>query len=869
VRAAFRLLRFPALMLAVIAASALLALTNAAGPLFVAAAGGDLFDRFTRESPLPLPAVTITSSGYNSYESALYRDRSLREALLPLTAAGVTTVGGEVVSVERGAESDPGRLMARTGAIEEHIEVVAGGPGKGVWLADYTAERIGASVGDRISLVPGLGTAATGVRVTGLYRDLIEDPVTAYWAPIQESVYPAPGANTRPPVPVLADERTFFALSDEMEDDLSEFRWDFDLEPADRTLDQAAALAGALYEINLRLSDPTIQLGAAFTDSTFESPVQAWVQQTRDAVESISGPVGSLSLAGRAVAVASLAGAGIFMVRRRKVEYDIFVARGVSPWRLGARSAFEMLIPAAVGTALGWVFATWLVRALGPQGPLVRPALIDSAFETALVGALGLGLVAIAVAVSIRSASLEGSGRLAGVARRLTWEPVVLALAGASFYEISSRPAAVSTGQEGGVEVDALLLIFPLLFIVGAAGVLFRLVFRWLPRLRSRGRALRPSLYLALRRLTHGSGPARTFITAAAIAIGVFVFAAVMSSSTEATAGQEAALFTGAEVRVNVAQAPSLPDAPFEHTTLARLPAASIDQGGEGRAELLGVDPATFDDVAYWRDQYASDPLPDLLQRLQGDTGDAVPVLVSGEGVAEDRLFLGSASVPFDVVGRAEALPGAVGENAVVIADLETLERAFQREGSNLVSLAGGYEVWASGAEKAAVLERLEREGASVREAVSLEEVRGTPDYLALTWTFDFLEALGVITSGVVLIGCLLFLQARQRRAEAAYAIARRMGLSRGAHRASVGLELVGMLLLSAVVGSVLAVAAAALTHGRLDLGGLGQIPLFLVPPRPLLALALALTLFAALCAFAVQRRADSADVSQVMRYGS
>jgi phosphate/sulfate permease len=77
------------------------------------------------------------------------------------------------------------------------------------------------------------------------------------------------------------------------------------------------------------------------------------------------------------------------------------------------------------------------------------------------------------------------------------------------------------------------------------------------------------------------------------------------------------------------------------------------------------------------------------------------------------------------------------------------------------------------------------------------------------------------------------------------------------------------MLLLSGVVGSLLAVGAAALTHGRLDLGGLGQIPLFLVPPRPLLGLALALALFAALCAFAVQRRADSADVSQVMRYGS
>ena len=871
-RGPLRLLRFPALVVAVVAAGALLSLTTVAGPLFVDAAGGDLFERFSTGNRLRPPSLTVTTDGYSSLSTARYRDRLLRRAVEPLTGRGVTTALGEQVGIGFEDQGDTGRLMTRSQAFD-HVEVVDGPvPGRpgGVWLADYTAERIGAGVGDRVRLDPGLGEPARSVPVAGIYRDLVDFPVTPFWAPLRELIYVNPGDDQRPPPPILVDEVTFFALATEMEDDVTEFQWEFPLPRRERNLEQADAFADALYGLDLRLSDPTTQLGAAFVDATFDTPTQGWVQQTRDAVAAISGPVTTLSYAGRAVALAALAGAGLFAVRRRRTEFSVLIARGVSPWRLGTRTAMEMLAPSFLGGALGWVGAAWVVRVLGPEGILARPALEDSARFAAITLLAGLGAVAVAVAASARAMAAEVTGRGLGVARRFAWEPIVLALAAASFYEIVTRPDAVTAAADGSIELDALLLIFPLLFIAGSAGIVVRFLFRLLGRTRTAGSSLRPALYLALRRVTHGSGSAKAFIGVASIAFGVFVFAAVMSSSTEATAEQEAALTVGSDVSVNVALPPKLEGAPFDHTTVVRVSSATVDDGGSGRVELLGVDPGTFADAAFWRSDFSESDLDELLARLQPEPGqEGVPVLVSGDRLTGDSIFAATLDAPLEVVGRTQALPGTLGSNGVVIARLDLLSEAFEREGRNLASAGGGYDLWAKGATEAQVLAALEGEGASIRESVSAEELRATPAYLALTWTFDFLEALGVITSVVVLVGALLFLQARQTRAEASYAIARRMGLSRASHRASVGLEFLAMLVASALVGGGLAVAGATFIHGRMDLGGLDQVPLFLVPPEPLLALAAVLAIFAGLCAVAVQRRADAADVSQVMRYGN
>jgi predicted lysophospholipase L1 biosynthesis ABC-type transport system permease subunit len=96
------------------------------------------------------------------------------------------------------------------------------------------------------------------------------------------------------------------------------------------------------------------------------------------------------------------------------------------------------------------------------------------------------------------------------------------------------------------------------------------------------------------------------------------------------------------------------------------------------------------------------------------------------------------------------------------------------------------------------------------------------------------------------------------------------MGMTRSAHRWAVTLELGGMLLISLLIGAVLALASSWLVYARLD-------PLPTIPPGPLFAVPsllfvvlIALISFAALLgAWRVQRKADTAKVSEVLRYAN
>jgi len=93
------------------------------------------------------------------------------------------------------------------------------------------------------------------------------------------------------------------------------------------------------------------------------------------------------------------------------------------------------------------------------------------------------------------------------------------------------------------------------------------------------------------------------------------------------------------------------------------------------------------------------------------------------------------------------------------------------------------------------------------------------------------------------------------------------MGLARSTSRRSLLLEVLGLLGVAFVLGSVVAIAASLLVYADtqarvVDL----TAPLFRLPVVLLGATILALVAFAVLATASVQRRADGADVAEVMR---
>src|SRR5205814_4694940 len=142
-----------------------------------------------------------------------------------------------------------------------------------------------------------------------------------------------------------------------------------------------------------------------------------------------------------------------------------------------------------------------------------------------------------------------------------------------------------------------------------------------------------------------------------------------------------------------------------------------------------------------------------------------------------------------------------------------------------------------------------------------------TPGFLALSWLFGYLEALGALAGLLALVALVLYVESRQRAREVSYALAVRMGLSRAAHLLSVAVELAAMLLGAFAIGAVLAAAGSFTVHGKVD--PLPQFPpgaLFRLPGGLLAILAGAVVVSAAGAAWIVQRRAHRANGPAVMR---
>jgi hypothetical protein len=221
--------------------------------------------------------------------------------------------------------------------------------------------------------------------------------------------------------------------------------------------------------------------------------------------------------------------------------------------------------------------------------------------------------------------------------------------------------------------------------------------------------------------------------------------------------------------------------------------------------------------------------------------------------------------LPVDVVGRARVFPGMTAKRPVVVVDGERLSAALADAGASITTLLER-ELWARG-DAGAVAAFLATSGLAAEDVRTVEGVRRETALATLTWTFGYLYAVGVGAALLALACLLLYLSARQHSTEVAYVLARRMGLRRATHRAALAVELAGMLAVAVVLGAGVALVAARLVLPRLD-------PLPDVAPAPLLAAPIrVLTLVAGLAALAavsgaalVQRRADRARVTEVLR---
>ncbi|HSJ51664.1 MAG TPA: FtsX-like permease family protein [Actinomycetota bacterium] len=858
-----RLLWYPGSFLAIVGASAILAAVTVAGPTFLSSMSGATLHRLIqRDAEFRLPTIAIGADSSVAADVIAYRTRLLERELGPFLGDPIVTARGDSVVASAGkGRKQPVRIAVRTGFLE-HVERLQGtGPG-GIWIADVTAQKLNVEPGEQFEVRTAFTRAP--VTVAGVYRDLLISPRDPFWSPLAQFIYSTPQSDTRPPPLMLMDLESYLALEDGLRDDQDALIWEFRLPTRAMSVEEAEGLEARLDRFESVIANTSNDVGAAFRRSSRSQPLTGWLSVTTEITDPVSAPVGTLALAGQAVALAMLIGSGVFMMRRRRVEVAVLHARGVGPARFGLRTMVEVALPIVLGTFAGSAFAVWIVERLGDGGPVGDGAIRDAIVAAAWMTAAAIVLLGAVAARSIAAGRPEGS-TVARATSRMPWDILLVGVAIGTLLWL--RAGQEPTG-DSPPQLDPLFLLFPLLLLTGAAGLAARALRMALPRLR-RWAGRGPGTYLATRRLAAAPRSATWLLVASSVAVGILVYAGTLTASLGDSATQDAALAAGSEAAVTYTGVLSGdPTASFPVTSVARIGRVTFAAGSTADLDVLLVDADTFADAAFWRGEFAGQSLDMMMSALALPSSPRVPAVVAGaiRPPEDPILSLPGFDVPIEVVGRARTFPGIVGARPTVVVDAEVMRTATEAAGQELDRFIERTELWARAEERQARAV-VTSGGGTVSSSTGVVRLRDTPRYLAVRSMLRFLLALGVLAAAVVGIAVVLYLQSRQRRSETSYALARRMGLSSAAHLRSIVLEMAVLLLGALAVGGALALIATSLINADVQARALDvDVALFRVPIALVGAIGAALIVFAVAAAAFAQWRADRADVAEVMR---
>jgi putative ABC transport system permease protein len=861
------LLRDPPLFAGCLAAALLVALAAASAPLFTTAAGSAAFaSRLSEIAPLGA-GIHVVRSGFIEQRSpaAILRDHARRGRVVS-RAVGSSPRLGPVrdtlltdVVVVAGATGRTAnvRLVSRTRALQ-HVRRLAGG-GEGIWIADNVASHLRLGPGDAVQVGLPAGTQA---RVGGVYRALWKEVSNDDWVNFSAEIYPRGIDPSAPPTYVLLPPRELLRLYLPLGDPSLVEQWEIPLRVDGMTLERARTLKPRFAAVERELRDARSPLSRALgcepaargTSSrcSASSSLTAAIGLADRSADAVSAPARLLGGVGLLIALVIAAVVGAFVVTRRSAEARHLYARGEPAATYGARTAVEALPATLLGGAAGFGLALLLVRVFQPHGVLDPAGVRQAAIAAALAVAVALALlVGSATAGFLRQfETVPRSRRLASV----PWELVAGGAGLYLFFDVRSGGGLTGSGHP-----RLYVFALPLLLVAAATGLVLRAV-RAL--LRRADPASVPA-YLAVRRTAFGAGMLAALTIVVAVALGVLVYGRALSVSLAHGAQQKAAIAVGGDVQGLVGADATVPPLPFPATKVViGYGGVSVGSVTGDQVDLMEVDPATLAPVVRWDDAWGPPPVRTMPELARARPDGRLPVVVTRGFTASAAIWLAGRRVPIDVVARVDAFPGMSTDRPLVVVSGRLLRRAVDAGASDPIE--GGLAfVWARGpvgpveaALKASILRP--------ELFVAVDDVARSRAVTDAARTYSFLTALGLAIGTLALLGVVLYLYARQRRQAIASALARRMGLGRGAETASLWLELAAILTVAWALAAGVGLAAAGPVIARTDpIPAYPPAPSFVVPwpvVAGTLAVLLAVALAAAVAATALARRADVAE---------
>ena len=873
-------LRQPAVLLAVVAAAAILACAASSASLFLSSSSSEALHRilaaqcpdasFPTVNLTPAPTVTTDPVTFERRITdlpdlaALQRDvpRAMTDSGLAAPTRTIRTPhsGQGFPAATHGQTHQTMRLFYGDGALR-NVTPLSRVDGNGLMLSSAGATILSAGPGDTITF------AGTPVKVVGVYQNLYDEPLRPYWCSYTDlGLVPCETCGTAPPpLGIFTDASSFerlyrqLAASGDTTAALT-YQWISPVDTRHLTLSRAHGVLHAQQATYDRLGlDQSNQVIAAFN----QSQLPKMTDQATRIRDGLHGPVVPIALGGALLALLLVGAAGSYWADRRAREVRLLSSRGVGPGGLALKAALELTLPAVVGTVLGWLLARVLVATLGPSPDLDPSAPRDAAL-TALAGLVaGVLLLSAVAGIRARNATERPVGARRSWAAVVPWELLLLVGAGLCFLRLRGRDAV--TLDHGVAQVNLLLVAAPLLFLLGGAVLVVRLFTGLLRPLRRHSRRWPVPIYLAVSRITSAPVVSVTLLAALAMPVAMVVYSAGITQTSQYTVDAKTRVFIGANSSViSVDQARRSAELDRIATVVDRYENARLGDSTGTEVTVLAIDPDTLPRFAFWDDRFADRPLTDLMSLLArpGQNG-RTPALLVGATPDTDatQVRVGDSTVPLRIVDTPRVFPGIHSHDPMVVVSAASL-------GDRGTGASRFTEFWSSG-EPADLQRVLTPLGIRVFVVHTQAQVQDVANFLAVTWSFGYLEALAALVGLIAVGGLLLYLETRARSRAASYAMGQRMGLTRGGHLWSMLAE-TGMVLGAAlVVGTGLAWTAVLLVYGRLNIDeSRPPGPLLTVPVAALVGTALAAAVVAVAAAAHAHRSARRTDVAEVLRLG-
>ncbi|MGH8915928.1 MAG: FtsX-like permease family protein [Acidimicrobiia bacterium] len=865
-----------AVLFSVIGTSTILSIVAALTPLFVSSSASAALERdLEGRCPASFAGITTLFGTLPGREPQTMTDlieenrEIFREHVPTHPSLGEAEVilRGTVVNLSTG-DGVPltGRFVARD-RFREHIELVEGEHGPGVYVDDVLAENLGVGPGETFTFTAGSRSSEATVQAVyaGLYDKVADD----YWCSVQD-VIETNAMGDLPPPPLLVDPGYFGDDGDMMDSVYAGYGtaagiWEVPVIVDGLTVTEASEAAAILEEID------EIVVAASFEDTFFFQmnpglhsdllSVTERVQALTDALRSSILPLAGVVLI---AATALIGGAGSYWVDRRRNELQYLSAVGAGPPMIATKAALEFFPAVILGTLIGWGAANMLIGLVGPS-PSVESGARAVAIWVTAASAL-LGIIAVFLVVGFRARTLLD--HRPSKTRRFRWRLplLLLAVVGAVWVRVAIGESAVTIGENQLVgSVNPLVLFFPLFTFVAVVLLVAEIVIRAFPLLK-RVRTGSHALYLALRRIVSGPTLVIALIAGAALPVATLIYAASLTRSATSTIDAKGRGFIGADISTPVY---GLIDPPGDiaETSTVVIKTERVDLNGV-TVDVLAVDRETFARGAYWDESYAEVPLDQILNTLAGEGVDGpLPAYVANGDVEDGTLTGAAGEAPIAIQGELSAFPGGRGSRPLIVVDRRRYVEAVADEQGRM--RGSRYLMWTTDRTEAEVESAMGDAGIgfafTVAAATTLDQLK----FAAVVWTFDFLEIYAALAGMIAIGGILLYVDSRQRQRNLSYALARRMGLQRSEHLRAGVLELMGVTIVGTLAGLLAARIAAGALYKILD-----AVPE--TPPGPrwvgaldlsLLAIVIAMGV-AAIAALVAQRTADSADTSELLRHG-